>query len=348
MKLHGEDNDRNRPIPLISRPVVEAQASTDSVMKPATPPFSPPHSAPNKFQRAARMVYNPLGFKKAYNFILFVIFAGAMFGFFLARLEYYDFNTTFKNNTVPMENFWYAGGHYRIGIMIHLFTALPLAFFLCLQFVPVIRLKAIIVHRISGYICLTLAAVTNAGALMIARRSMGGAMATQAAIGLLAIMTTSSLALGYYNIKRKQIEIHRAWMLRAAYVSRSTPFYPFSRSLIGRDALAPSFRAWLTLGFLGRFYFGTIITVRIIMIISATIISASNDFYQTRSCEEVAFMYGGSTPPQNVPQCSTPNGTAQGHISVKANINGNGPEQVGAALSEGFALGVSLVLHDFA
>ena len=84
------------------------------------------------------------------------------------------------------------------------------------------------------------------------------------------------------------------------------------------------------------------------MVLSAAIISASGDFYQVRSCEEVSFMYGGSAPPQNVPQCYAQNGTAQGHITVKANLNGTGPEQIGASLSEGFSLGVSLILGGFA
>ena len=38
---------------------------------------------PNAFIRAARHVYNPIGFKKGYNFILFFIYAGAMLGFIL-------------------------------------------------------------------------------------------------------------------------------------------------------------------------------------------------------------------------------------------------------------------------
>lgn len=38
-----------------------------------------------------RKVYNPLGFKKGYNFPLFVILVGAMMGFVLARISYLNY-----------------------------------------------------------------------------------------------------------------------------------------------------------------------------------------------------------------------------------------------------------------
>jgi len=81
--------------------------------------------------------------------------------------------------------------------------------------VPVVRHKFIIFHRISGYIIILLIATSNAGALMIARRGFGGTIETQAGIGLLVIITTVGIALAYYNIKRLQIDQHRAWMLRS-------------------------------------------------------------------------------------------------------------------------------------
>lgn len=39
----------------------------------------------NAFVARARKVYNPIGFSKGYNFILWFIFVGALFGFALAR-----------------------------------------------------------------------------------------------------------------------------------------------------------------------------------------------------------------------------------------------------------------------
>jgi hypothetical protein len=51
--------------------------------------------------------------------------------------------------------------------------------------------------------------------LMITRNAFGGGLETQAILGLMAIMLLVLLALAYYNIKRLQIEQHRAWMRRA-------------------------------------------------------------------------------------------------------------------------------------
>jgi hypothetical protein len=42
-----------------------------------------------------RKIYHPLGFKKGYNFPLFVIFFGALMGFVLSRLMFFDINGVF-------------------------------------------------------------------------------------------------------------------------------------------------------------------------------------------------------------------------------------------------------------
>jgi uncharacterized membrane protein len=57
---------------------------------------------------------------------------------------------------------------------------------------------------------------------MIAPVTFGGGLAVRVSIGLLAIMSLASLTLAVYNIKRLQIDQHRAWMLRSwFYVSSS-------------------------------------------------------------------------------------------------------------------------------
>jgi hypothetical protein len=50
---------------------------------------------------------------------------------------------------------------------------------------------------------------------MIADRSFGGALSTQAWIGALSVAFLTALGLAIYNIRMKQIEQHRAWMIRA-------------------------------------------------------------------------------------------------------------------------------------
>lgn len=250
-----------------------------------------------------------------------VIFAGAMLGFVLARFSYLnvtgDAAGSYKSNAAPGEWYHYREGHYRVGIIMHLGACLPAGFLAVWQFVPVIRHKFLLFHRINGHVVILLALVANVGALMIARRSFGGGLEVQSIVGVLAILTTSSLALAYYNIKRLQIDQHRAWMLRA----------------------------W--------FYFGSIITTRLFMISSAIIITRIGDYYQVQTCGQVAFSFGGSwedvqTLPaptlQLYPQCI--NGTSNTPVAVNANIGGF-PEQVGASLglSFGMALWLATIVH---
>ncbi|MDI1486179.1 MAG: hypothetical protein OHK93_005405 [Ramalina farinacea] len=137
---------------------------------------------------------------------------------------------------------------------IHLGTILPFSP-LVFQFVPKVRQKFLLFHRINGYTIIFLTLVSNAGAIMIARRAFGGTLATQAGVGVLVIASTVSIALAYYNIKRLQIDQHRAWMLRAA------------------------------------FYLGTIITLRIIMIIAAQITGKIGGYFTVMECEKLQYIY---------------------------------------------------------
>jgi hypothetical protein len=57
---------------------------------------------------------------------------------------------------------------------------------------------------------------------MIARRAFGGGLEIQSWTGFLSIISVGALGMAYYNVKRLQIDQHRAWMLRAwFYVSLS-------------------------------------------------------------------------------------------------------------------------------
>ncbi|PVH72991.1 hypothetical protein DL98DRAFT_432153 [Cadophora sp. DSE1049] len=284
-------------------------------------PSDPQPRPAGKFVTAMRKVYRPLGFQKGYNFPLFVIFGGAMLGFTIARFPYLNIggsaSTSFKEGSSPGEWYNYRSGHYRIGLTLHLVTIIPAGFLAVFQFVPVIRHKALLFHRLNGYLLLILSLIGNIGALMIARRAFGGGLDVQSAVGLLAIITELSLAMAYYNIKHLQIDQHRAWMLRA----------------------------W--------FYFGVIITTRIIMIIAAMIISTQNTYSATRPCGEIAYILSGSSDlnnqpasfTQKYPQCV--NGSDKMPVAVKASMTDGDGENVGVALGMGFgmALWLALFLH---
>jgi uncharacterized membrane protein len=171
------------------------------------------HRSANAFARTARKVYNPIGFRKGYNFVLFFIFGGALMGFTLAQLPKLNFAGPCKSS---LDCIYYTPGSIdKIGIEMHLATILPAAFLVCFQFVPVIRHTAILFHRLNGYIILLLSLVSTAGALMLVRNALGGQVEMHLLIVLVSTAFVVSLALAYYNIKRLQIEQHRAWMLRA-------------------------------------------------------------------------------------------------------------------------------------
>lgn len=150
---------------------------------------------------------------------------------------------------------------------------------------------------------------------MIARHAFGGGIETQTLVGLLAILTTFGASMAYYSIKRLQIEQHRAWMLRT----------------------------W--------FYAGSIITLRLIMIISTLVISSQGSYYRATPCDEIAFIYASNDQDglqTDYPQCFTANGTTDGWVAVAANFAGNIP-QIGTSLGMTFGMAgwLALFLHAF-
>ena len=178
-----------------------------------------------------RKLYNPIGFTKGYNFTLFFIFAGAMLGFILARFQYLSYNGVFcGGNPQNFDCYYYDRSSVeKAGIIIHLAAILPAGFLACFQFVPAIRHKAILFHRLNGYVILFLSLVSTAGALMIARHAFGGGLDVQVVVGVLAIVFIGSLGLAYYNVKRLQLEQHRAWMLRGWFYVREPYVLPSLR-----------------------------------------------------------------------------------------------------------------------
>lgn len=263
---------------------------------------------PNGFVRFMRKAYNPLGFSKGYNAVLWFIFVGALFGFGLARAMYLDVNGKFKQGAGPGEWFYYSMPFYKVGITLHLASVVPTCLLSVVQFTPIVRYKAIIVHRINGYVLILLITLANVSALMIARHAFGGTLATQSFVGTMAILTEGSLVLSYWNIKRLQIEQHRAWMLRC----------------------------WA--------YLGTIITVRLIMPIASVIIGRLGNYFMAVRCEQLAFSAGPDVA-QSYADCQA---DPHGWTLVEGNLyNPTGLAQVIAAfqLTFGMACWVALTLH---
>jgi hypothetical protein len=235
-----------------------------------------------------------------------VIFAGAMLGFSLARLQYLDLGT-FSKGASPGEWYWYQAGHRRIGLLLHLATILPAGILMVFQFIPSIRRRATIFHRINGHVIIALVFLSNAGALMIARHAFGGELATQGAVGVLVISTTVGLASAYYNIKKLQIDQHRAWMLRT------------------------------------MFYLGTIITTRIIMVLAALITSAIGSYNVIMSCGELGSIHGFGYLAETYPGCVVNSTIQQSDLRiVHADMSSDLDEETGASLRVSFAMAIWL------
>lgn len=108
--------------------------------------------------------------------------------------------------------------------------------------------KAILIHRINGYTILLLYLVGAAGGIIITRHAYGGHIETQTAAGALAILVLVAFAIAWLQIKQLQIDQHRKWMLRAINMMAS------------------------------------IVTSRIILLISSTIVSRIDAYYDV-SCQ---------------------------------------------------------------
>ena len=61
------------------------------------------------------------------------IFAGALFGFVLARLQYLSIDGKFKAGSSPGEWYWLRSGFRKVGITLHLATILPAGLLVVLQ-----------------------------------------------------------------------------------------------------------------------------------------------------------------------------------------------------------------------
>ncbi|EEQ33259.1 hypothetical protein McanMca71_006512 [Microsporum canis] len=271
------------------------------------------------FLQGFSTLHNSIGYKKGYNFILWFIFAGALLGFTLARFSFLNFDI-FEHDSVPGQWYFTRMGRDRVGLLLHLAAVLPCGILVIFQFIPIIRHKWILIHRINGYIIFILLLISHAGALMIMEHSFGGGVDIQSAVITVVIACTVSFCLALYNIRCKQLEQHRAWMLRT------------------------------------MFYMGCIITIRICLIISASILGALPHLrHDVWSCDQVqfTFMNGASDAvaasaklAKLFPQCTAPD-SASIMVPVPASLNLSNPASAGAAfnLSFGTAIWISFMLH---
>lgn len=238
-----------------------------------------------------------------------------MFAFCLFNLPSMDVGGTWSKRTAPGEWYWFKQGWYRVGITMHLCSVIPAGILAVWQFVPVIRQSAMLFHRINGYIIVILIMLANISGLMIVRRAFGGDLSTQGAVGLLAMLTTTGVALAWINIKRLQIEQHRAWMLRT----------------------------WV--------YLGSIITMRFIMVIAAQVVTKIGGYHALMTCGELFDIRDAAYVLDKYPSCMSVNASSpslQNAISAPVLAKfGSNMEELAASmrLPFGMALWLAIVIH---
>lgn len=242
-----------------------------------------------------------------------------MLGFSLSRLQDFNYDQVFSVNINPGYMYYFHAGSYRVGMIMHLAGTLPAGILMVLQFTPSVRRRFLLFHRINGYAVLLLLLAGNAGACIVLRHNDSGSrIAAQAAEAFLVIITTIGMALAWWNIRRLQIDQHRAWMLRT------------------------------------MFYFGTIVTSRVMDNIASVVVTRLGDYYMVWTCDEIDFLYKQfgiqGILETKYPQCLIPNGTLDGRVVVNAARLLTEPERAGSSgsLPFGAAVGFSIFPnHEF-
>ncbi|QRW01698.1 hypothetical protein RhiLY_00695 [Ceratobasidium sp. AG-Ba] len=250
-----------------------------------------------------------LGFGEKFSLCFFILLGGTLFGFCLARVLMMN-PSNVETDTVPGEWYWYRQPLFKECIFIHIYLNIIAGLFAVFQFIPMIRRRKIIIHRINGYfVLLTLIPATVTGSI-VARRAFGGETNTQAAFYTLGSMIGFAAFMGISNVRKTRK--HRKWMLRTvAYTSSA-------------------------------------ITGRIIAIITRSIISISAPYYAIWTCDEVSFLFNSSSKAASTfPVCALSPGDdpKNVYVPVHASVHED-PINFGSAhrLSFGMAL-LAMLIH---
>lgn len=294
--------------------------------------------SPTHLQRISRI----LGFTKGYNFVLWLLFGGAFLAFTLSRFIYLDFDSHLcpsepptgriygSRGAVPGECYYYRHGIGKAGIIMHLAGILPAAVLVVLQFIPAIRHQALLVHRINGYVVLLLSVVGIIGVFMIARYAFGGTLEMQTVTGFASIIFVACMVLAYINIKRLQLEQHRAWMLRGWIIVSVWVNVACKR---GDRLTHPKA--------------GHIITMRAISAIMAQITSHTNPYSTVTPCAVLDSMFYHNKPAVEAlyPGCvGFYTGETPDQRVITEGIPGERPDAIAARLNSAFGASAWLAL----
>ncbi|KAG9078463.1 hypothetical protein FS749_009510 [Ceratobasidium sp. UAMH 11750] len=253
------------------------------------------------------------GFQKKLSLGLFVVFAGAILGFSLARTPMLSFQQLLKITT-PGEGYWYSKPVWKPNVMVHIWTSLPASFFSVFCFLPITYNRWPRFHGYLGYAVSLLQVVACVCGAVAGRHAQGGDLNVQSAVYMLGSASGGAVVMGCYEAWRGDIAAHREWMLR------------------------------------GWFYNGTFVTTRVTALLSAQVITAIDTYFSLWRCSEVGYVLeNAATLAQDYPLCGTSDGRARPddtYVAVHSSWNeGRLGKGSASRASFGMALWVAMILH---
>ncbi|KAJ7873750.1 hypothetical protein B0H13DRAFT_2348840 [Mycena leptocephala] len=187
-----------------------------------------------------------------------------------------------------------------------------------LQFIPAIRRRKIILHRLNGYGVLACLVVGNVSGAIVGRRSFGGELNVQSGYYAMGVMVVVSAIMGIYYVK-KDTRRHRKWMLRMVV------------------------------------YFSATISARLIMLSAASIITIIGTYYSVWRCDEVLNLLGKlETVQSSYPQCvATGDDFARAWVAVHSSTDdglsmacySTASHYSETSASAGMAIWIAILIH---
>jgi hypothetical protein len=214
-----------------------------------------------------------------------------------------------QNLTIPGEWHWYKQTLYKPCLFIHIYCTIPGGILAVFQFIPGIRRRAVIFHRINGYLSLFLVGLGTLGGTIVARRAFGGELNSQSGYYILSSLIMLCGAMGIAN--KRDTRKHRKWMLR-------------------------------TVTFLAA-----PITTRLIMFAARQVITDIGTYYSVWRCDEImSVMTDAETLSATYPQCVQTENPENINVAVHA---ATGADQLSFASSVratfGMALWLAMLIH---
>ncbi|KAG7441505.1 uncharacterized protein BT62DRAFT_937018 [Guyanagaster necrorhizus] len=259
---------------------------------------------------AYRTISGILGFKEQQSLLLYFIFGGALLGYCLYHAPMMN-PKTMEKLTVPGEWFGFSKHGFKVAYSMHIFLSVIGGIFVLLQFIPAIRRRAILLHRMNGYFVLLCLIPANVSGGIAGYRSFGGEINAQSAYYTLGIAVVLCFSAGLFNVKSNTRE-HRRWMIRGVII------------------------------------FSCAITTRIIVVVARLVVTDIGNYHAIFRCDDLlSVLTDLSTVSQQYPSCVADGvDISKTYVAVVADARG-GSLGFGSStrVTQGMALWYAMLTH---